>query len=113
MRYRSVWDGTAFLFREEQDMPYIEVDEVPEGTEAVDVVLRSEYDAVVQERDSTAAQRDEALQQIEEAHAEVRKVKERYADAILTAGRATNVGNPKSEQTLEPKLKMSTSALFN
>ena len=68
------------MFREEQDMPYIEVDEVPEGTEAVDVVLRSEYDAVVQERNSTAAQRDEALQQIEEAHAEVRKVKERYAD---------------------------------
>lgn len=92
-------------------MPYIMVDEVPEGTEAVDVVLRTEYDAVVQERDRTIEQRDEALRQVEESQKMARETRAKYADAILTANRETPKA-PEPSKAEPPKLKMSTNALF-
>lgn len=68
-------------------MPFIEVEEIPEGVEAADVVARADYDAIVAERDTTMQQRDDALTQIEEARKEVRDTKAKYADAILSANR--------------------------
>lgn len=64
-------------------MPYILVEEVPAGMEAVDVVPRSDYDTAVSERDQYAQQRDDALGQIAQAQQEVRDAKARYADYIL------------------------------
>lgn len=64
-------------------MPYIMVEEVPEGMEAVDVVPRADYDAAVTERDEYAQQRDEALGRIQQAEQDARDAKARYADYIL------------------------------
>lgn len=64
-------------------MPYIMVEEVPEGMEAVDVIERSEYDSVVTERDQYQQQRDDALARIEKAEADARDAKAKYADYIL------------------------------
>jgi hypothetical protein len=76
-------------------MPYILVEEVPEGMEAVDVVPRADYDTAVSERDQYAQQRDDALGQIAQAQQEVRDAKARYADYIL-GGNKTNT-DPKPE----------------
>lgn len=68
-------------------MPYILVEEVPEGMEPVDVVARADYDSAITERDQYAQQRDEALGQIAQAQQEVRDAKARYADYILGGSR--------------------------
>lgn len=70
-------------------MPYIMVEEVPEGMEAVDVVERSEYDKVIGERDAYAQQRDDAIARISDAEKAVRDAKAKYADYIL-GGSAPN-----------------------
>lgn len=93
-------------------MPYIEVEEVPEGTEAADVVSRADYDAVVQERDSTIEQRDTALGRISEMERSVREAKAKYAEAVLNSGTSKQVSTKEEDKAPEPKLKMSTSQLF-
>lgn len=94
-------------------MPYIMVDEVPEGAVEVDVVPRADYDAIVQERDATIQQRDDALTQIEDARKEVRDAKALYADAILNANRKRdNQVEPKNER-VKPTMATSISQLFD
>ena len=77
-------------------MPYIMVDEVPEGAEPVDVVERSEYDKVIEERDSYAKQRDDAIARIGEAEQAVRDTKAKYADYILSGSSNTAKGGQSS-----------------
>ena len=67
-------------------MPYIEVETLPDGVEEADVVPRSDYDAVVTERDEYASQRDTALSQIEEAQESARKSQAKYAALMLNMG---------------------------
>lgn len=74
-------------------MPYILVEEVPEGMEAVDVVPRADYDTAVSERDQYAQQRDDALGQIAQAQQEARDAKARYADYILGGSKPNNTTN--------------------
>lgn len=76
-------------------MPYILVEEVPEGMEAVDVVPRADYDTAVTERDQYAQQRDDALGQIAQAQQEARDAKARYADYILGGSKPDST--PKTE----------------
>lgn len=76
-------------------MPYILVEEVPEGMEEVDVVPRADYDTAVSERDQYAQQRDDALGQIAQAQQEARDAKARYADYILGGSKPNN--DPKPE----------------
>lgn len=76
-------------------MPYIMVEEVPEGMEPVDVVPRADYDAAVSERDQYAQQRDDALGRIAQAEQDVRDAKARYADYILGGNKQTEP--PKKE----------------
>ena len=77
-------------------MPYILVEEVPEGMEAVDVVPRAEYDTAVSERDQYAQQRDDALGQIAQAQQEARDAKARYADYILGGSKPNNDTKPET-----------------
>ena len=94
-------------------MPYIEVDEVPEGTEVADVVSRADYDSLVTERDNAEQQRDEALSQIEEARKEVRDTKALYADAILSANRKKEPSQQGNQgKVKKPSLAMTASELF-
>lgn len=67
-------------------MPYIYVEEVPEGTEAADVVEQKHYDALAEELATAADQRDEALQQLAESRKETRAAKAKYAKYILDGG---------------------------
>ena len=60
-------------------MPYIYVEEVPEGTEASEVVSQEHYDSLAEELAATVGQRDEALQHLEESRKETRAAKAKYA----------------------------------
>lgn len=93
-------------------MPYIEVETVPEGVEALDLVTREEYDAVVAERDSTIQQRDDALARITEAEKAVRETKAKYADAILNAGTKLQQEPKQDPVVKKPSLAMSADELF-
>ncbi len=94
-------------------MPYIEVEELPEGVSAADVVPREDYEAVVGERDATATQRDEALTMLENARKEVRDTKARYADAILTAGTKAQTSTEEGKAETRPaKYALSSNQLF-
>lgn len=78
-------------------MPYIYVEELPEGTEEVDVVSREQYDSVVGERDTYAEQRDKALGRIEEHDKAKRAAESKYADLILNMG-----SEPPAKKEPEP-----------
>lgn len=59
-------------------MPYISVDELPEGTDEAYVIDRNEYDAIVK-------QRDELLERAVSAEDAYKRVQEKYAAAVLSA----------------------------
>ena len=67
-------------------MPYIYVDELPEGTEAAEVVSQENYDTLADELAATMGQRDEALQHLEESRKETRAAKAKYAKYVLDGG---------------------------
>ena len=67
-------------------MPYIYVEEVPEGTEAAEVVSQEHYDSLADELAATVGQRDEALQHLEESRKETRAAKAKYAKYVLDGG---------------------------
>lgn len=64
-------------------MPYIEVEELPEGTHGVDVVPRADYDAKLDELGALSAQRDEVVARAEKAEAELKSVRDAYARAFV------------------------------
>lgn len=70
-------------------MPYIYVEELPEGTEAAAVVSQENYDSLADELAATIGQRDEALDHLESSRKETREAKAKYAKFILdgTGGR--------------------------
>ena len=80
-------------------MPYIMVDEIPEGYEPADVIGREEYDKVIEERDSYEKQRDDAIAKINDAEKEVREAKAKYADYILSGS------NQQQKQTESKKIE--------
>ena len=65
-------------------MPYIFIEELPEGTEEADVVERGEYDGLSQQLEEAREQRDEAIARAETAEAGWREAKEKYANTFLT-----------------------------
>lgn len=67
-------------------MPYIYVDEVPEGTEAAEVVSQENYNSLADELAATVGQRDEALQHLEESRRQTREAKAKYAKYVLDGG---------------------------
>lgn len=77
-------------------MPYIYIEEVADGMEVADVIERSEYDKVVEERDAYEKQRDDAIAKINDAEKEVREAKAKYADYILS-------GSGQQQKPTEPK----------
>lgn len=67
-------------------MPYIYVEEVPEGTEAAEVVSQENYNSLAEELAATMGQRDEALQHLEESRRQTREAKAKYAKYVLDGG---------------------------
>lgn len=64
-------------------MPFIEVDELPEGAVGADVVPRTDYDAKVGELGEVTAQRDELLGRAESAERDLKSARDAYARAFL------------------------------
>ena len=94
-------------------MPYIYVDELPEGTEEADVVSREDYDSVATQRDEFESQRDDALAQIEEARSQVREAKAKYADMVLSS-KPKEVDGSKNENVKPTPVKpITSSSLFH
>lgn len=93
-------------------MPYIFVENLPDGTEEADVVSRTDYDSVVEERDNTITQRDEALQRIATAEQEMRDTKAKYAEYVLSNHNKSDNGGDKNDKVTKPTRKMSSSDLF-
>lgn len=81
-------------------MPYIYVDELPEGTEAAEVVSQENYDTLADELAATVGQRDEALQHLEESRKETRAAKAKYAKYVLDGG---GTREAEKEPEVQPK----------
>lgn len=64
-------------------MPYIKVDELPEGAAEADVVPRSDYEAKVDELGTVTAQRDELVGRAERAETDLKTVRDAYARAFI------------------------------
>ena len=66
-------------------MPYVWREEAEEGDDVRDVVERSEYDAVIVERDELMTQRDGLIERAEAAEEGWRQSRNKYADAFITS----------------------------
>lgn len=66
-------------------MPYVFKEVLDEDEMESDVVERSEYDAVLQERDQLMVQRDDAISRAEVAEKGWEESRNKYADAFLTS----------------------------
>lgn len=78
-------------------MPYIYVEEVPEGTEAAEVVSQENYNSLAEELAATMGQRDEALQHLEESRKQTREAKAKYAKYVLDGGSKDKTEDQKPE----------------
>lgn len=68
-------------------MPYVFMEELPEGFEEADVVERSELDSITTERDEARQQRDSAIERAEQAEGDLQAQKEKYANTFLSSQR--------------------------
>lgn len=64
---------------------WYEDEDAPEGMEAADVVERSQYDAVITERDELVTQRDQLIERAQVAEDGWRDARNKYADAFITS----------------------------
>lgn len=78
-------------------MPYVWYDELPEGTEAAEVVSQENYDALADELAGTITQRDEMIDRLEEARREARETKSKYAQMILDGSKNTQESKPEEK----------------
>lgn len=81
---------------------YIEVDELPEGAEALDLVTRESYNALEDELQEYQTQRDKALESIDELKREIRKVKSEYANMVLGDSKKDKELSEKKEKPARP-----------
>lgn len=81
-------------------MPYIFVDEVPEGADEADVVSREDYDTVAESLRDMEVQRDSAVSKGVELEGELKTVRDAYAKAFIT--------NPVPKQEPEPIKQVSS-----
>lgn len=91
-------------------MPYVWREEVEEGDDVRDVVERSDYDAVIEERDQLVVQRDGLIERAEAAEEGWRQAKNKYADAFITS--AANVKRDQKKDVREDGRPSSYSELF-
>lgn len=66
-------------------MPYVFKEILDDGEVESEVVERSQYDAVIQERDQLMSQRDEAIVRAETAEKGWEESRNKYADAFLSS----------------------------
>ena len=95
-------------------MPYIEVEELPEGAVEADVVAREEYDSLAEELGNTSDQRDSLITQVTDLESSLKEEKSKFAKAFLearsSAGAPKEPGHPKEPEP--PKHKTTYDSLF-
>lgn len=65
-------------------MPYVFVEELDEGQVEADVIERETHDGVLESLRNAEQMRDEAISRAEQAEADLRKQKEKYANTFLS-----------------------------
>lgn len=91
-------------------MPYVWRDEVEDGDDVREVVERSDYDAVIEERDQLITQRDGLIERAEAAEEGWRQAKNKYADAFITS--AANAKRDQKKDVIEDGRPSTYSELF-
>ena len=95
-------------------MPYIEVEELPEGAVEADVVSREEYDSLAKELGDASDQRDSLITQVTDLESSLKEEKRKFAKAFLDA--RSSAGAPKEseppKESEAPKHKTTYDSLF-
>ena len=95
-------------------MPYIEVEELPEGAVEADVVSREEYDSLAKELGDASDQRDSLITQVTDLESSLKEEKSKFAKAFLDA--RSSAGAPKEseppKESEAPKHKTTYDSLF-
>ena len=94
-------------------MPYIYVDEVPEGAEVADVVTREEHDTLNERYTETQERVDRLVESLEQAREDVRQAKAKYADYILGVSQRDTDKKKEPEVVPTPTLPVSAKELFS
>lgn len=95
-------------------MPYIEVEELPEGAVEADVVSREEYDNLAKELGDASDQRDSLISQVTDLESSLKEEKNKFAKTFIEA--RSNAGAPKKDDPPKapepPKHKTTYDSLF-
>lgn len=95
-------------------MPYIEVEELPEGAVEADVVSREEYDSLAKELGDASDQRDSLISQVTDLESSLKEEKSKFAKTFIEA--RSNAGAPKKADPPKdpepPKHKTTYDSLF-
>lgn len=95
-------------------MPYIEVEELPEGAVAADVVTREEYDSLAKELGDASEQRDSLISQVTDLESSLKEEKSKFAKTFIearsNAGAPVKADHPKDPEP--PKHKTTYDSLF-
>ena len=93
-------------------MPYVFVDEVPEGMELADVVERAEHESLLDSLKTAENMRDDAIQKAEELEKELHEQKRKYAETFLSKPKQNSI--PLNNDFVEPEhAPQSFAELFN
>ena len=95
-------------------MPYIEVEELPDGAVEADVVSREEYDSLAKELGDASDQRDSLISQVTDLESSLKEEKGKFAKAFIEA--RSNAGAPKKDDAQgepePPRHKTTYDSLF-
>lgn len=76
-------------------MPYIEVEELPEGAAEADVVSREEYDSLAKELGDASDQRDSLISRVTDLESSLKEEKSKFAKTFIEA--RSNAAAPKKD----------------
>ena len=95
-------------------MPYIEVEELPEGAAEADVVSREEYDNLAKELGDASDQRDSLISRVTDLESSLKEEKGKFAKTFIearsSAGAPEKADPPKDPEP--PRHKTTYDSLF-
>lgn len=82
-------------------MPYIFVEELPEGAQEADVVPSSDYTAAVEERREALSSVESLGDELKARDAALDSLRQKYADAVVNASRV--IDTEEDDAIMEPQ----------
>lgn len=82
-------------------MPYIFVEELPEGAEEADVVPSSDYTTAVEERRNALSSVESLGDELKARDAALDSLRQKYADAVVNASRV--IDTEEDDAIMEPQ----------